>query len=60
MENIDKRTRKDWALAFGVSYQIMAKAVAPLPKASATSPRASYGCQRGAAAACAKRISGGA
>ena len=24
----DKRTRKDWALAFGVSYQIMADAIA--------------------------------
>lgn len=28
MGNNDKRTRKEWALAFGVSYQIMAKAVA--------------------------------
>lgn len=60
MENNDKRTRKEWALAFGVSYQIMAKAVAPLPMAGATSPRESCGFQRGAAAACAKRSSGGA
>ena len=35
-------------------------AVAPLPKAGATSPRESYGFQRGAAAACAKRSSGSA
>lgn len=28
MENNDKRTRKEWALAFGVSYQIMADAIA--------------------------------
>ena len=35
-------------------------AVAPLPKAGATSPGAASGCQPGAAAASAKRSSGGA